>query len=277
MPLTGWSMTKSILNAFTGILVKKGKLKLSDNSLIPGWNLPNDPRKNITLGDILRMITGLSFQEKYLPFFDATTMLFSSNSTAHYASLKHLHFNPGTHWSYSSGTSNLLSYIIRQSVGGTLEDYYQFMHQELFSKLKMNSIIMEPDPNGTFVGSSFSWATARDWARFGLLYQQDGIWNGERILPEKWVNFTRTPIAVSGNGYGGHFWLNANTLKKRFPNVPSNIYYSSGFCGQFVIVFPTEDLVFVRLGQDIIEESQVPYIENVVNKVIKSKLLRGRE
>jgi len=251
-------------------------LQLTDTNLIEEWK-SGDSRSTITLDDVLRMSTGLIFNEKYVPFTDATTMLFLSSSAGNYAAAKNLQHKPGTYWYYSSGTSNILSNIINRNVGGTLEQYYKFVQDELFSKLKMSSIVIEPDASGTFVGSSFSWATARDWARFGLLYSQDGIWDGKRILPENWVKYSHSSAPASQRQYGGHFWLNMNntvTLTPKYPDLPQDMFYASGFCGQNVMIFPSHDLVFVRLGHDLIEDALVMPVNNVVKKILNTKLVR---
>jgi CubicO group peptidase (beta-lactamase class C family) len=156
-------------------------------------------------------------------------------------------------WSYSSGTSNILSNIIRAKFRGNQIDYFNFPRRALFDKIGMQSAVIEPDPSGTFVGSSFSYATARDWARFGLFYLNDGVWEGERILPEGWVKYTSTPTPKAPQGqYGAHFWLNAGEDEKgknrRWPDLPKDFYYASGFEGQSVVIIPSYNMVIVRLG-----------------------------
>jgi CubicO group peptidase (beta-lactamase class C family) len=159
---------------------------------------------------------------------------------------------PGTHWSYASGTTNLISKIHRQTFD-SLQAYLNFPRDRLFNKLRMSSAVMEPDVSGTFVGSSYMYATPRDWARIGLLYLQDGVWNGERILPAGWVDYSLTPApAAVGGHYGAHIWLNRgppeSSADRPHPELPADMYYLSGFEGQSVVVVPSRQLVVVRMG-----------------------------
>ena len=252
-PLLGWSMTKSWTNALVGILVKNRKLDIYQPAPVKAWQSPDDPRGKITLDQLMRMSSGLEFEERYLPFADATYMFYERNSMAEYAAGKPLQFEPDTKWSYSSGTTNIIARIIRDHVGGTLADVHNFAREGLFDKLGMHSALIEPDPSGSFVGSSYGFATARDWARFGLLMKNDGVWKGERILPEGWVKYSTTPTPQAPKGqYGAQFWLNAgakdNPADKIFRTLPNDLYYMGGFNGQIVAVIPSWDLVIVRLG-----------------------------
>lgn len=250
-PLLGWSMTKSVTNALLGILVKEGKLKTTDKAGIEEWK--SDSRSDITIDQMLRMSSGLKFDEIYNVVSDATKMLFKSPSTFEVAVSMPMVNKPNSVWSYSSGTSNILSQIIRSKFAGNQADYFNFPRRVLFDKIRMQSAVMEPDPSGTFVGSSFSYATARDWARFGMLYLNDGVWNGERVLPEGWVKYSSTPTPKAPQGqYGAHFWLNAgedrNGTNRKWPNLPKDFYYASGFEGQSVVIIPSHNMVIVRLG-----------------------------
>ncbi|CAF1131659.1 unnamed protein product [Rotaria sp. Silwood1] len=157
----------------------------------------------------------------------------------------------GTECYYNSGNTNILSRIIRHTVGES--EYHSFPYQKLFYKLGMNSFIMEVDASGTFVGSSYSWGTARDWSRFGLLYLNNGLYNNERILSENWIKQTTTLAGSNQYGeYGFHFWLNTgktnDSTTRRFPNVPTDMFYASGFDGQSIFIIPSKKLVVVRLG-----------------------------
>jgi CubicO group peptidase (beta-lactamase class C family) len=252
-PLAGWSMSKSLTNALVGILVGQGRLQLDEPAPVPEWTAV-DPRQRITLENLLQMSSGLEFEEDYFDLTaDAPMMLFNSFSASEYAARKRLRERPGTSWHYSSGTSNIVAGIIRQAVGGSLAEYWSFPRRALFDRVGMSSVVLEPDPSGTFVGSSYSYAAARDWARIGLLYLNDGVWQGERILPEGWVNYSTTPAPQAPQGnYGAHVWLNAgrpgNPEERRWANLPSDLFYFSGFEGQHVVVIPSRDLVAVRLG-----------------------------
>ncbi len=250
-PLIGWSMTKSVVNALVGVLVKDGRLSLDDPVLISEWQGTGDPRRNITLTQLLRMTSGLQFEENYAnPLADVTVMLFGVPGAASFAVAKPLEAEPGTRWSYSSGTTNILSHAIRQTVGEP--DYQSFPRRALFDRIGMASAVLETDAAGTFVGSSFMYATARDWARFGLLYLQDGVWSGERILPDGWVTYSRTPAPGAPDGqFGAHFWLR---VPKEFhcaddtPDLPADAFHAIGHEGQFVTIIPSRSLVLVRLG-----------------------------
>ncbi len=247
--LTGWSMTKSLTNAMMGILVKEGKLTLNESAPIEAWK--NDERNTITTHNLLQASSVLKWAEVYNGPSDATNMLFKKRDAGIYASQQPLQHTPGDVFYYSSGTTNILSYIIRQTIGDA--DYHSFPYKNIFHKIGMYSMTIEPDPGGTFVGSSFSFATARDWARFGLLYLNDGYWINERILPEGWVEYSTTPAKGAKKGeYGAQFWLNAGNpsdiVDRNFPDVPNDMYYLSGFEGQDVFIVPSENLVVVKLG-----------------------------
>jgi CubicO group peptidase (beta-lactamase class C family) len=249
--LIGWSMTKSITGALIGVLVKAGSLKVDDPAPVPEWKDVNDPRHRITLKNILQQTTGLKFEEDYSKSCDATIMLFQKADMGTYAALHSLKDKPGTVFYYSSGNTNILSRIIRQTVGEN--DYHAFPYEQLFYKLGMYNTILEPDASGTFVGSSYSYGVARDWARFGLLYLNDGMYNGERLLREGWVKQSVTPVGATEMGdYGYQLWLNAgeknDRSKRPFPHCPTDMYYCDGYDGQYVFIIPSKNLVIVRLG-----------------------------
>ena len=264
----GWSMTKSITNALVGILVKQGKLKLEDPAPINVWN--SDERKTITLADLMHMSSGLEWEENYGGPSGATNMLFKKKDMGLYAAESKLESKPGEVFEYSSGTTNIISRIVRDKVGD--ENYYQFPYQELFGKIGMNSIVLEPDAGGTFVGSSYSFATARDFARFGLLFYNDGIWNGERILPEGWVKFSFTPPVGAKRGqYGAQWWANAgeknNPSNRPYPDVPVDAYLAEGFEGQYVFIVPSKKLVVVRLGLTKTDFDMNKFVSEVIQSI----------
>ncbi|NHC36953.1 serine hydrolase domain-containing protein [Scytonema millei] len=248
MPLLGWSMTKSVMNALVGILVKQGKLSLSDKNLMPEWNHPGDRRSQVSLDQMLRMSSGLKFDENEgNPLGNLIQMLFGQSNVAAYAANQPLEADPGSKWQYASGTSNILSRIVRRAIGDRDADYLTFPRRTLFNPLGMSSAAIEPDASGTFIGSAFMYATARDWARFGLLYLQDGMWEGQRILPEGWVKYSRTPApAAPQKNYGAHFWLmNVST-----PSGHSEIMTAQGFQDQYTAIIPSHQLVIVHLGRN---------------------------
>lgn len=234
--LAGWSMTKSITNALVGILVGEGRLNVARAAPVAGWR--DDGRNKITIDNLMRMNSGLKWWEFYAGPSDATRMLFKEKDMGKFAEKSRLADRPGTVFNYSSGTANIISAIIRQTVGDS--GYYRFPYERLFYRIGMYSAILEPDAGGTFVGSSYCYATARDWARFGILYLEDGIWNGQRILPAGWVDYTRT-----GGDYGALWWLNR---KKHHPHIPADCLACEGYEGQYVWVIPSKDMVVVRLA-----------------------------
>jgi len=256
MRLCGWSMTKAVMSALVGVLVGEKRLALDRGSLLPQWSGPGDPRAKITLEDLLRMRSGLAFAEVYSdPLSDVTRMLFTAGATADFAAAKPLRAPPGTTWAYASGTTNIISRIVRNAFASQ-EDYLAFPRRALFNPLGMSSALIEPDAAGDLVGSSFMYATARDWARFGLLYAQDGVWAGRRILPEGWVDFSRRPTPQSLDGrYGAHWWLK---LSHEFGGeteaarrIPADAFHALGHEGQVVTVIPSLALVVARLGLSI--------------------------
>lgn len=245
-PLLGWSMTKSIANAMVGRLVAADRLTPTDAELLPAW--ADDPRGNITLDHLLTMTSGLAFEEVYDPDTDATRMLFLPGDTGAFAAAKPLVHDPGTEWSYSSGTTNIICDVAHDASGLGPE-----MAAELvFEPLGMTSAVMEPDATGGLVCSSFMYATARDWARFGQWFLQDGKWDGEQLLPEGWVDYSTTPVRHAleyDTGYGAQWWVNeVGHGRLRMPTVPADAFWASGNEGQQVVVIPSEDLVVVRLG-----------------------------
>jgi len=250
-PLIGWSMTKSVTNTLIGLLVKDGLLNPDDPAPVPEWRSPGDPRGEITLRQLLQMSSGLDFEEVYEPGSDATRMLFDSPSAAAFAAAAPLAHEPGTVWSYSSGTSNLLARIFRDAAGGSLMSSFAYMQSRLFEPLGIQTMVLEPDASGSPVGSSFSYATARDWARLGQFWLQDGAWNGVRLLPPGWMEWSSLPAPAASMGqYGAQFWLNAGRdgAHRAFPDLPASMYFANGFNDQIVAVFPEQEVVIVRLG-----------------------------
>jgi CubicO group peptidase (beta-lactamase class C family) len=240
--LCGWSMTKSILNALIGILVKKGKIDLNASAPVPEWI--NDNRRQIVIDDLMHMSSGLKWNENYGIAAATTEMLFRDPDCYKAAISAPLGKKPGTYWYYSSGTANILSGIIRNTLHND-DAYHAFPYNELFNKTGMSDMILETDAAGNFVGSSFGYATARDWARFGLLYYNDGVWQGDTILPKGWVDYTRTPVKASDGKYGALFSLNNSHL---LPDAPDDTYSCQGHRGQRIFIIPSKNLVVVRLG-----------------------------
>lgn len=249
-PLIGWSMGKSIVNALAGILVGRGAMSLSAPMSIDAWPT-DDPRHAITLDHLLRMSSGLDFDEDSInPRGGVLYMLLRTPDVPAYAESSLLAAAPGTRWRYSSATTNVITGAMRRVVGEA--DYATFPRRALFDRIGMHSAVMETDADGNFIGSSFMWATARDWARFGQLYLDDGVWRGERILPQGWVTYSRTPApAAPDRRYGAHFWLTiADGYRRGSPGfeMPADAFHAIGHEGQFVTIIPSRRVVIVRLG-----------------------------
>lgn len=242
--LLSWSMSKSFTNAYTALLVKEGKLDL--NAPVKRSEWVSDDRQKITLNNLLHMNSGLEFNEEYSKVLltDATTMLLKKGDMGDYAAKKKMLFKPDSVWYYSSGTTNIVQDYIRSVIGND-EEYLTYPYKNLFSRIGMQSVVWEPDASGTFVGSSYLYATLRDFARFGLFYLHDGNWLGEQILPDGWVNYTATPAKGSEGDYGAFFWLNSTG---EFPGVPEDLFYCDGYDGQYIFIIPSKNLVVARNG-----------------------------
>jgi len=238
-----WSMAKSITHALVGVLVGQGRLDPAAPAPVPAWQAPDDPRRAITLEHLLRQVDGLDFVEVYADGVrsDVVDMLFreGKDDVAGFAEARPLAHPPGTVWSYSSGTSNIVAALVGRTVGGGQAGMERFMGETLFGPLGMRSATARFDAAGTFIGSSYVFATARDFARFGLLYLRDGVFAGRRVLPEGWVDHARTATPQSKGEYGAHWWLALHD---------PGVFNASGFQGQYVVVVPERDLVLVRLG-----------------------------
>jgi CubicO group peptidase (beta-lactamase class C family) len=237
-----WSMAKSYINAMVGILVKQGKLDIMQPAGIDEWK--GDDRSKITLNNLMQMQSGLKWNEDYGNRSDVTLMLHCESDMAHFAMNRPVAFPAGAHWYYSSGSTNIVSYLIRKQFTND-SAYYVFANNQLFNKIGAPDAVFEVDPTGTRVGSSYLYATARDYARFGLLFENDGIFNGERILPEGWVKYTASVASASNGLYGSFFWLNR---AKSLPSAPEDMYGCDGHDGQHIYILPSQQLVVVVLG-----------------------------
>jgi CubicO group peptidase (beta-lactamase class C family) len=250
-PLAGWSMSKTAMNALVGILVGEGRLALDAPVELPEWQGHGDPRAAITLDHLLRMSSGLRFDEGMSsPRSDVMQMLFATGDAAGYAAGQPLEAAPGAVWRYSSGSTNIVARVIRHVLRDDAE-YYTFPRRTLFDRLGMTGATLETDASGTYIGSSYMYATARDWARFGLLYLMDGVWNGGRILPDGWIRYTTTPApADPRQRYGAHVWLHVpEEYAGPACRLPADAFHAAGHEGQFVTIVPSRDTVIVRLGR----------------------------
>jgi CubicO group peptidase (beta-lactamase class C family) len=254
--MLGWSISKSLTGALIGVLVRQGKLDVEAPAPVPEWQ--HTKKQKIRLKDLLQQTSGLDFEENYTKPSEVTNMLFKRGDMAGFTAMLPLKYEPGTVFNYSSGNSNILSHIIRHTVGD--KDYVAFPYKALFHKLHMYSTLLEPDASGTFIGSSYSYATARDLARFGLLYYSNGLWNGEQVLPSNWVQQSIQPSAADKlKHYGYQFWLNGydkkDPSKRMYPDVPNDMFFADGYGGQDIYIIPSKKLVVVRLGLHTIDEN----------------------
>lgn len=251
--LLGHSISKSVVNALIGVLVRDGQLSVTDPAPIPEWKSPGDTRAQITVENLLRMNAGFGFDEGG-GASAATHMWFAEPDTAHFAALAKLQSAPGERWGYSSRSFSLLSRIVRTRLNADPQAFRDFAWREIFGPLGMSSFTPEFDAAGTMMGAQATLATARDWAKFGLLYLNDGVVGGKRILPEGWVKWSTTP--TPGSGYGAGFWLNTTSyviepwnFRWGIPGAPKDAYMARGYMGQYIIVVPSANLVVVRFGQ----------------------------
>lgn len=247
-----WSMAKSVTNSLVGILVRQGHLDIHQPIPVREW-AEDDPRRTITIDQLLRMVDGLRFREaehlgggsvRYYPEdeSDVIPMLFGEGQkdVAAFAATLPKVCEPEERWNYNSGASNLLSRLVRETIGGGEAEMRAFMQTELFDPIGMKSADPHFDEAGNFIGGSHCYASVRDFSRFGYLFLRDGVWDGRRILPEGWVDYCRTPSAQSEGTYGAHFWTIPGSL---------GTFYCSGMGGQRVLICPKLDLIVTRMGK----------------------------
>ncbi len=237
-----WSMAKSFTNALIGLMVADGMIDVNAPMAIPEWQA--DGRSRITLRDLMQMQSGLQWNEDYGNRSDVNLMLHREKDMGLFAQSKPLEHEPGTHWYYSSGSTNLVMRYLRGKFASDVE-FLTYIRERLFRPLGIWNACFEPDMTGTPVGSSYLYVTARDYARFGQMFLDDGCVEGSRILPEGWVDFTVTPASASSGAYGAYFWLNRN---HKLPDVPEDMYSCNGHDGQQIFIIPSKDLVVVVLG-----------------------------
>jgi CubicO group peptidase (beta-lactamase class C family) len=251
-----WSAAKSVTQCLVGILVREGRLSLAASAPVPEWQeRPGDARAAITLRSLLTMTSGLDNADGGDDADSLVAQLFFGEyaaDTAHASADVDLTHPPETHWEYSTATTQILSGIVGRTVGGGREGVRAFAEQALLAPLGIRSLVLEFDAAGTMLGGGYVWASARDWARLGLLYLRDGRWDGRRVLPEGWVDFTRTAAPAANNGtYGAHFWISAKPGKQQWEVLDPSLeaFFMSGNAGQYVVMVPARDLVVVRLGE----------------------------
>ncbi|TIN20086.1 MAG: serine hydrolase [Mesorhizobium sp.] len=249
-PLLGWSMTKTVNAAIVGTLVKDGKMALDNKGLFSPWKA--DGRAAISLADMMAMSSGLEFNEDYGDVADVTRMLYLEPDMAGFAETKPLGGEVGKAFSYSSGTAVMLSRLWQEAIGDKVKAL-SWPRTALFEPLGMHSAVLETDERGTFVGSSYLYATAHDWARFGQFLLQGGVWNGAQILPAGFVDWMRQPAPASKVYGNGQVWIEGpgdeeNPGAGAAAGLPKDTYWMEGHDGQTVAIIPSEQLVVVRLG-----------------------------
>lgn len=257
----GWSMTKSLTGAWAGILADNGQLAMEEPAGINAWK--NDERSNITVKNVLQMSTGLKWYENYFTISDATVMLMQSENMFEYIIRCKAAHTPGTFWNYSSGDANLLSGIIRNRLNDDAQ-YHEGLYKNLLYPLGMLNTNVETDAAGLFVASSYCYGTTRDWARFGLLFLNDGVFACDTLLSKPWVDFMKTPAEASNGKYAGTFWLKEPEEKNRLTDVPGDIFFADGFQGQRIYIVPSKELVVVRLGFGMGNFSMNDFLREVI-------------
>jgi CubicO group peptidase (beta-lactamase class C family) len=278
-PQISWSQGKSITAALVGILVQQGELELDQPAPVPEWHQdPADPRREITVRDLLHMSSGLDFKnygvadslsytkenEHFVIYFDAVNIF-------EHAINQPMDIPPNTRFRYRNSDPLTLGRIIRQTVEAGGGDYLTFPQRALFDRIGMRNVVLETDTYGNFIMTGYDFASAHDWARFGLLHLWDGVWLRERILPEGWVEFISSPTPTDpSRGYGGLFWLNAGGA---LPDVPRDAFWAAGYMGQNTVIIPSLDMVVVRLGPSPGDSNR--YLNRVIAGIIEA-LAGGR-
>jgi CubicO group peptidase (beta-lactamase class C family) len=244
----GWSMTKSVTGAMAGALVEEGRLDLGAKTGLPLWQ--DDERRNITVEHILHMSSGLEWVENYFTISEATVMLMQSDDMFGSVTACPLEYEPGTHWNYSSGDANLLSGLLRMAIGDE-EEYLGYAYTRLFHRIGMLNTVVETDASKLFVASSYSYGSTRDWARFGMLFLNRGVFAGDTVLNPRWVEYMRKPAPASGGTYAATFWLEEPSPERALVDVPDDVFFADGFLGQRVYIIPSKELVVVRMGYSL--------------------------
>lgn len=276
--LIGWSATKSVTNALIGILVQQDKLSLTGPAPIAAWADPQDPRHAITVDNLLRMNSGLDIGQSLTAnastaFDPSARMVFSERDMAAFAERVPLKFAPGSEWNYTNGNTLLLSRLICDNAGGTAASTLDFARRELFDKLGMRHVTLEFDATGTPIGSSHMLASARDWARFGLLYLNDGVVAGQRVLPEGWVDYSARLTPHSEEyGYAAGFWTNrADSGGAQYrvkAGIPADAFMARGSFGQYVVIIPSRKLIVARFGMAFTPRDDMDIVARLVADVI---------
>jgi CubicO group peptidase (beta-lactamase class C family) len=284
-PILGFSATKSVMSALTGILVRKGALTLDQPAPIVAWRAVGDPRGAITVDHLLRHTAGLALGSSLQASLGSALepvnrMKFMESDMAGYAESIALATPPGSAWNYNDGNTVILSHLIRNAAGGGPADVMRFAREELFAPLGMRNVTIEFDASGNPEGSSQMLASARDWARFGMLYLSDGVVGGRRILPEGWVKYSASPTPNAWVGTGAGFWTNLGdsfgATYRTERGWPRDAFFAKGTIGQYVIIVPSERLVIVRLGRSPNWPPEADGVFDLVRDVVAATGSKGR-
>jgi len=275
-----WSSGKSITAALIGLLVKDGHFTVDQPAPLAEWQGADDPRREIRIADLLNMSSGLKFMRAqdedrlalgWTSQDDHMYIYFGAINVFEHSLSRPLEHPPGTVWRYRNGDTLSLGALVRRTVEARGEDYLTYPQRALFDKVGMRNMVLEVDPWGNFIMTGYDYGTARDWARFGLLHLRDGVWpvTGERILPEGWVDFIRTPApAAEEKQYGGQFWLNAGG---RHPDIPRDAFWAAGAWGQVTMAIPSRDMVIVRLGHaQYADDSFDTYLNDIYGRILRA-------
>jgi CubicO group peptidase (beta-lactamase class C family) len=276
-PQLSWSMGKSIAAALTGVLVGRGDLTLHDSAPVPYWQGERDPRRDIRVSDLLRMSSGLDFdnfgldpRRSYTADNEHFRIYFDALDVGAHAVHQPLRHPPGTVWRYLNSDPLALMFLARRAVEARGGDFLSFPQRALFDRIGIRSMALETDAWGTFIITGHDWGGPRDWARFGLLHLWDGVWGGERILPEGWVRFVSSPAPGDpSQGYGGQFWLNRGGAMGR---LPADAYWAAGYMGQYTMIIPSRDLVVVRQGPS--PAGSAAHFELLVARILEAIAVR---
>ncbi|MCZ6917958.1 MAG: serine hydrolase [Gemmatimonadetes bacterium] len=272
-PQISWSMGKSITAALVGVLVRQGHFTVNDVAPVAEWRVAGDPRNTITVAHLLRMSSGLDFtnfgltgpdsyslgNEHFVIYFDALNVF-------EHAVNQPLSIRPNSQWRYRNSDPLTLGRIIRETVEGRGESYHEFPQRHLFDRIGARNFVLETDAYGNFIMTGYDFGSARDWARFGLLHLQEGMWEGEHILPSGWIDFITTPAPADRSlGYGGLWWLNRGGA---LDQVPPDAYWAAGHMGQLTMVIPSREMVIVRLGPSA--GGFNAYFNNLVGEILEA-------
>lgn len=272
-PQIGWSMGKSIAATLIGVLIQDGLLTLDQPAPVPEWQGARDPRRAIRISDLLRMSSGLDFNNfgldptsSYTADNEHFRIYFDAVQVGAHSVNQPLRFEPGTVWRYRNSDPLTLMYVARHVLEAKGEDFLTFPQRRLFDRIGMRNMVLETDAWGNFIITGYDYGSSRDWARLGLLYLQNGVWQGQRVLPENWVEFVTTPAPGDpSRGYGGLFWLNQGGA---MPRLPEDAYWAAGYMGQRTLIIPSRDLVVVRHGPS--PGGDGAYFEELVVKILEA-------